>query len=145
MKTVEEILSYKGIYSDKLKIGDDGIKGFISVNRIDMSFVASWGGGWDHVSVSPLNRKTIPTWDMMCKVKDIFFKPEEAVIQIHPSEDQYVDNLSNCLHLWRANDREMVLPPSFMVGFRKGQTAAELQAEIDEYYKENGYEQGDND
>lgn len=25
MKTVEEILSYKGIYSDKLKIGDDGI------------------------------------------------------------------------------------------------------------------------
>ncbi len=141
MKSVEEILSYKGIYSDKLKVGDDGIKGFISINRIDMSFVASWGGGWDHVSVSPLNRKTIPTWDMMCKVKDIFFKPEEAVIQIHPPKDEYVNNMPNCLHLWRANDKEMVLPPSFMVGIRAGQTRSELQAEIDKYYKENGYEQ----
>ena len=28
MKTVEEILSSGVIYSDKLKIGDDGIKGF---------------------------------------------------------------------------------------------------------------------
>lgn len=140
MKTVEEILSYKGIYSDKLKIGDDGIKGFLTVNRTDMSFVASWGGGWDHVSVAPIKRHIVPDWHTMCKVKQIFFKPDEAVIQIHPSEDQYVDNLSNCLHLWRANDREMVLPPSFMVGFRKGQTAAELQAEIDEYYEKGGYQ-----
>ena len=139
MKTVEEILSYKGIYSDKLKIGDDGIKGFISVNRIDMSFVASWGGGWDHVSVAPIKRYIVPDWNTMCKVKQIFFKPDEAVIQIHPPEDQYVDNLSNCLHLWRSNDKPMLLPPSFMVGYKKGQTAAELQAEIDEYYEKGGY------
>jgi hypothetical protein len=141
MKTVEEILSYKGIYSDKLKIGNDGIKGFISVNRIDMSFVASWGGGWDHVSVAPIKRYIVPDWNTMCKVKQIFFKPDETAIEIHPAEDQYVDNLSNCLHLWRANDKEMVLPPSFMVGIRVGQTRSELQAEIDKYYKENGYEQ----
>ena len=140
MKTVDEILTSGVIYSDKLKIGDDGLKGFLVADRIDMSFVASWGGGWDHVSVSPLNRKTIPTWDMMCKVKDIFFKPEEAVIQIHPPKDEYVNNMPNCLHLWRANDKDMVLPPSFMVGLRKGQTIAELNAEIDKYYKENGYE-----
>lgn len=135
MKTVEEILSYKGIYSDKLKIGDDGIKGFISVNRIDMSFVASWGGGWDHVSVAPLNRKTIPTWDMMCKVKDIFFKPEEAVIQIHPPKDEYVNNMPNCLHLWRCRYKEMVLPPSCFVGIRKGQTQEELIKEIKAAYE----------
>ena len=145
MKTVDEIFKSGQIYSNSLVYSADGIKGYICIERVDMTFIASWGGGWDHVSVSPLNRKTIPTWNMMCKVKDIFFKPDETAIEIHPSEDQYVDNLSNCLHLWRANDREMVLPPSFMVGFRKGQTAAELQAEIDKYYKENGYEQGDND
>lgn len=135
MKTVEEILSYKGIYSDKLKIGDDGIKGFISVNRIDMSFVASWGGGWDHVSVAPINRKTIPTWDMMCKVKDIFFKSEEAVIQIHPPKDEYVNNMPNCLHLWRCRYKEMVLPPSCFVGIRKGQTQEELIKEIKAAYE----------
>ena len=135
MKTVEEILSYKGIYSDKLKIGDDGIKGFISVNRIDMSFVASWGGGWDHISVAPIKRHIVPDWNTMCKVKQIFFKPDETAIEIHPSEDQYVNNLSNCLHMWRANDREMVLPPSCFVGIRKGQTQEELIKEIKAAYE----------
>ena len=135
MKTTEEILSYKGIYSDKLKIGDDGIKGFISVNRIDMSFVASWGGGWDHVSVAPIKRHIVPDWHTMCKVKQIFFKPDEAVIQIHPPEDQYVDNLSNCLHLWRCRYKEMILPPSCFVGIRKGQTQEELMNEIKAAYE----------
>ena len=140
MKTVEEILSYKGIYSDKLKISDDGIKGFISVNRIDMSFVASWGGGWDHISVAPIKRYIVPDWNTMCKVKQIFFKPNETAIEIHPPKDEYVNNMPNCLHLWRANDKEMILPPSFMVGIRVGQTRSELQAEIDEYYEKGGYQ-----
>ena len=139
MKTVDEILSDKRIYPDKVIKSEDGIKGYICIERVDMSFVASWGGGWDHVSVSPLNRKTIPTWEMMCKVKDIFFKPEEAVIQIHPPKDEYVNNMSNCLHLWRANDKEMILPPSFMVGLRKGQTMTDVLKEADEYYKQGGY------
>lgn len=135
MKSVDEILSSGVIYSDKLKIGDDGIKGFISVNRIDMSFVASWGGGWDHVSVAPIRRNIVPDWNTMCKVKRIFFKPDETAIEIHPSEDQYVDNLSNCLHLWRCRYKEMVLPPSCFVGIRKGQTQEELIKEIKAAYE----------
>lgn len=139
MKTVEEILSSGIIYSDKLKINDDGFSGFLIVDRVNMSFVASWGGGWDHVSVAPLKRSKLPTWEQMCKVKELFFKPDEAVIQIHPPVDEYVNNMSNCLHLWRANDKPMFLPPSFMVGFRKGQTMEDLKREIDEYYKQGGY------
>lgn len=65
MKTVAEILSSGVIYSDKLKIDDDGFKGFLTVDRVDMSFIASWGGGWDHVSVAPLKRKLVPSWEMM--------------------------------------------------------------------------------
>lgn len=140
MKTVDEILKSGQIYSNSLVYSADGIKGCICIERVDMTFVASWGGGWDHVSVSPLRSYKVPTWDMMCKIKQIFFKPDEAVIQIHPPEDQYVNNKVNCLHLWRANDKEMLLPPSFMVGIRKGQTPAELKAEIDEYYKQGGYQ-----
>ena len=140
MKPIENIISdHRHIYSGSVEYGNDGIKGFMTVDRVDMSFVASWGGGWDHVSVAPLKKKIVPSWEMMCKVKDIFFKPDEAVIQIHPPEDQYVDNLSNCLHLWRSNDKEMVLPPSCFVGIRKGQTMKELKAEVDKYYEEGGY------
>lgn len=135
MKTVDEILSSGVIYSDKLKIGDDGLKGFLVADRIDMSFVASWGGGWDHVSVAPLKRKVTPSWETMCKVKNIFFKPDEAVIQIHPPKDEYVNNMPNCLHLWRCRYKEMILPPSCFVGIRKGQTQEELMKEIKAAYE----------
>lgn len=135
MKTVDEIFKSGQIYSNSLVYSADGIKGCICIERVDMTFIASWGGGWDHVSVSPLNRKTIPTWDMMCKVKDIFFKPEEAVIQIHPPKDEYVNNLPNCLHLWRCRYKEMILPPSCFVGIRKGQTQEELMKEIKAAYE----------
>ena len=141
MKPIENIISdHRHIYSGSVEYGNDGIKGFMTVDRVDMSFVASWGGGWDHVSVAPLKKKIVPSWEMMCKVKDIFFKPDEAVIQIHPPKDEYVNNMPNCLHLWRKSDGEMILPPSFMVGLRKGQTIESLKAEIDEYYKKGGYE-----
>ena len=139
MKSVNEILDSKRIYSERLEFSDDGIKGYICIDRVDMSFVASWGGGWDHVSVAPLKKKITPSWEMMCQVKDIFFKPDEAVIQIHPKKDEYVNNMPNCLHLWRCTCKEMTLPPSFMVGLRKGQTIENLKAEIDEYYEKGGY------
>lgn len=139
MKKVDEILSdKKHIYSDGVIFGDDGIKGYLNIDRIDMTFVVSWGGGWDHVSVAPLKRNKVPTWEMMCKVKDIFFRDDEAVIQIHPKKDEYVNMMPNCLHLWRANDKEMVLPPSFMVGLKKGQTMDDLKKEIDRYYEDSG-------
>ena len=140
MKPIEEIISnHRHIYSDTVQFSDDGIMGYMTVDRIDMSFVASWGAGWDHVSVNPLKKSKVPTWEIMCKVKDIFFKEEEAVIQIHPPKSQYVNNMPNCLHLWRANDKEMLLPPSFMVGLRDGQTIEDVKKEAEEYYKKGGY------
>lgn len=138
MKTLNEILDSKHIYSQSLTFAEDGVMGYLNLDRMDMSFVASWGGGWEHVSVSPLKRKVTPTWETMCKVKDIFYREDEAVIQIHPPRTEYVNNLPHCLHLWRAIDQEMVLPPSFMVGFRDGQTMEELKSEIDDYYDKRG-------
>ena len=63
------------------------------------------------------------------------FKPDEAVIQIHPPEDQYVNNKANCLHLWRCRYKETILPPSCFVGIRKGQTTEELMKEIKAAYE----------
>lgn len=59
----------------------------------------------EHVSVSLYNesRKT-PTWEEMCEVKEIFWKPEEEVHQIHPAVSRYVHGIfgkDNILHLWR--------------------------------------------
>ena len=64
-----------------------------------LGVIASDGGGWDHVSVSLTDR--CPTWAEMCRVKDLFFEPEEVVVQYHPAASQYVNNHPNCLHLFR--------------------------------------------
>lgn len=73
--------------------------------------IASSGGGWEHVSVHPKNQKRCPTWEEMCAVKDMFFEPEEAVMQLHPAHSEYVNIHPYCLHLWRPLEREIPLPP----------------------------------
>lgn len=59
----------------------------------------------EHVSVWLYNEsKKTPTWEEMCEVKEIFWKPEEEVHQIHPAASRYVHGvfgIDNILHLWR--------------------------------------------
>lgn len=80
--------------------------------------IASDGMGWQHVSVSFGQRSPrTPSWELMCAVKDLFWEPEDAVIQIHPPKSEYVNFHPGCLHLWRCVDgREQPLPPSITVG-----------------------------
>lgn len=74
--------------------------------------VASSGGGWEHVSVTPGGKKSrCPTWDEMCAIKNMFFDEEEVVMQLHPAHSEYVNNHPYCLHLWRPLEREIPLPP----------------------------------
>ena len=63
--------------------------------------------GMEHVSVSPYNRNRVPTWEEMCRIKDLFFREDEMVVQIHPAAERYVhgvNGLDNVLHLWRPKD-----------------------------------------
>lgn len=64
--------------------------------------ICSDGMDWQHVSVSfgSKNHST-PSWDVMCKVKDLFFEPTDWVVQFHPAHSDYVNNHPGCLHLWR--------------------------------------------
>ena len=63
--------------------------------------------GWEHVSVSSKHKFTIPSWDDMCVLKDVFFSDEEEAYQIHPKKSQYVNLSENCLHLWKPIGREL--------------------------------------
>lgn len=138
MKPFNEIVENKRL---RVLIEDmDGGKGIISFPLWRGTVIWSNGAGWEHVSVSPESKRVIPTWDDMCKVKEIFFNDDEAVIQIHPPKDKYVNNVPNCLHLWRCTYKEMILPPSCLVGIRKGQTMADLNEEIKAAYKLAGEE-----
>lgn len=92
----------------------DGISGILHMAGLrKCTFIMSFGGGWEHVSVCPRNRK--PDWDEMCKVKDIFWSPDECVVQYHPAESNYVNLMENCLHLWRPIEEQMPVPPTLYV------------------------------
>lgn len=87
-------------------------------NRDHLFVIASDGGGWDHVSVS--KKYEYPTWDEMCKVKNLFWDdPEDWAVQYHPPMSRYINNHSYCLHLWRPTDcGEIPFPPEWMVGVK---------------------------
>lgn len=78
-----------------------------------VAVIASDQGGWEHVSVS--RRDRCPTWAEMCEVKDLFFGPDEWVMQYHPAQTDYVNDHPFCLHLWRPTDCQIPKPPVWMV------------------------------
>ena len=86
-------------------------------NRIRvLNIIASDGAGWEHVSVSMPDR--CPTWNQMCFIKELFWDENDAVIQIHPPQSDYVNYHPYCLHLWRGFDTNefFTMPESFLVG-----------------------------
>lgn len=75
---------------------------------------------WQHVSVSfGPGSKSCPSWELMCRIKDLFWEADETVIQIHPPKSEYVNNHAGCLHLWRCLDQSQPLPPSIFVGIKE--------------------------
>lgn len=80
--------------------------------------IASDQKGWEHVSVSLFRGQGCPTWEQMCFAKDLFWEPEETVIQYHPPESKYVNNHKFTLHLWKPVGVELPSPPGWMVGIK---------------------------
>jgi hypothetical protein len=101
-----------------VRIGADGFQAYLLFppSSEPAAVIASWGGGWEHVSMSFCDR--CPTWSEMCKVKEIFWNDEECVVQFHPPKSKYVNNHPYCLHLWRKIGAEFEVPPSILVGLK---------------------------
>jgi len=80
-----------------------------------LQVIASWGDGWDHVSVTRVSDNRPPFWADMAWIKDLFFLPDEVAMQLHPASKNYVNNHPGCLHIWRPHDQDIPLPPTIMV------------------------------
>lgn len=97
---------------------DDGTGGAFMVPHpgtgVVLGVIASSGMGWDHVSVSLPKR--CPNWTEMEFIKRLFFREEETAMQLHVPPAEHISVHPFCLHIWRPQDREIPLPPAFMVG-----------------------------
>ena len=107
----------------------DGMNGVFNIpypedHKIDFVVIVSDGSDenakveWEHVSVRARsmgsNRKwyeRVPNWREMCHIKDLFWNPDEVVVQFHPRKEDYVNIHPNVLHLWRWTGGEMPTPP----------------------------------
>lgn len=100
-----------------------------------LAIIVSDQMGWEHVSVSVMRRDRCPTWEEMCHVKDLFWGPEERVVQYHPPESEYVRNHPYVLHLWRPAPVnglpvEMPHPPHLMVGSRNAEEVTAILTKL---------------
>jgi hypothetical protein len=120
MKTLEDIIKNRRLHIlQGGTIHDDGLQATLvhpSYRLGDVIIIASWGGGWEHVSVSL--RRRCPTWDEMCMIKDIFWRDDECAVQYHPTKSEYVNNHPYCLHIWKKMGSEFDTPPSIFVGLK---------------------------
>lgn len=103
----------KGAMGSDSSYGNNGAF-WVKTKKSVFTVIASDQLGWEHVSVSLPSR--CPTWEEMCFIKSLFWSDDDCVVQYHPSKDQYVNNHSYCLHLWRPIENQFPVPPSFMVG-----------------------------
>ena len=134
MKTLEEIKQCKRLLVGHA--GLDGGYGEISIGGWIGSVIWSTGGGWEHVSVSPYKHRITPSWDDMCKLKEIFFGDDEWAVEYHPPKSEYVNNMPNCLHIWKPTKEQMPTPPSVMTGIKEGQSVKDFMEAIDEIGKD---------
>lgn len=113
-KKLEKYRIKTGVLRSNKSHGNNGVFLIPHKRNIELKVVVSEGLGWDHVSVSLPNM--VPTWSMMCFVKDLFFDEDEVVIQYHPKKECYVNFHPYCLHLWRSQTITFPTPPACMVG-----------------------------
>jgi hypothetical protein len=83
------------------------------IDGVMIVVVASCGGGWDHVSVSRKNR--CPNWAETDHVKRMFFRADEAAMQLHVPAAEHISIHPHTLHLWRPHAAEIPRPPAEMV------------------------------
>ena len=108
------VISGAGNFNSTKEDGNNGVF-VIPAKRYKIRAIVSGSEDWEHVSI-PLSNGRTPNWKEMCAIKDLFWDPVDAVMQIHPPISEYINNHPNCLHLWRPTDQPIPQPPSYMVG-----------------------------
>lgn len=73
------------------------------------------GFGWRHASVSNAQKKTLPSWQAMCRIKDLFWGDECWVVEYHPAKEDYINDHPFVLHLWEPLEEALPKPPVVMV------------------------------
>lgn len=117
MKAIDEIKKTRNLFIEA-ETDNAGMGGYYHdvLSGKNLNFIFSYQMGWEHLSVS-MPSKT-PSWDQMCRMKDIFWNKDEACVEYHPKEEDYVNMHQHCLHIWKPTEEYLPTPPHILVGFK---------------------------
>jgi hypothetical protein len=101
-----------GLNKYLVKYGEDG--GAWEFKNRTLRVIASWGFGWDHISISRQN--CIPNYYEMKVVLKHFAERDEYWMQLYVPESEHVNCHPYCLHWWRPQNIMIPVPPSFLIG-----------------------------
>lgn len=113
--------NHRGYKSGMWSTPDFGLNGLFefTCNGTRIKVIASDGAGWKHVSVSRVDDRRPPTWQIMSSVKELFLGDEEWAVQYHPPRSKHINNHEGCLHIWIPIGETFPIPPSWMVGIQE--------------------------
>lgn len=73
------------------------------------------GMGWRHLSITNAQKSMLPSWNVMCRIKEYFFGDEDWAVQFHPPKGDYVNVHEFVLHLWQPLNENLPVPLNIMV------------------------------
>lgn len=73
------------------------------------------GMGWRHLSATNAQKRQLPPWEVMTRLKDLFFADEEWVTLFIPAKADYINDHPWVHHLWSPTDVEMPRPYAALV------------------------------
>lgn len=121
MKKRDEIYSSISLrMGTVIDAGEEGVAVQIPFGPATIQCIASWGMGWDHVSITIAEQDRCPEWEEMCFIKEVFWDEDETVIQYHPAKIDYINCHPYCLHIWKPQDAVLPVPPYLMIGPKDG-------------------------
>lgn len=78
------------------------VKALLSIDEV------AGGRQWYHVSVSAPG-PSIPTWEELCRARELLFQPDVVVVQVFPPVDEWF-SLHDVLHLWQRIGPDRLVP-----------------------------------
>lgn len=73
------------------------------------------GMGWKHISISNAQKKVLPNWTVMSRMKDAFFADDEWAVQYFPAKEDYINSCEWCLHIWSPLNEQLPVPHYVLV------------------------------
>jgi len=111
MKTLEEIKASGAVFNlmNAAVMGIPMLCGQIYDRNLQIFFTLGFDEeGWEHAAIHVGNGRKTPSWEVMCKAKQTFWRDDEDVVQLHPKESEYFHGIGisgkeklEVLHLWR--------------------------------------------